>query len=213
VLRALITFGVASTLVTLLPGPDLMLVLRNAFRGGRRIGWCTAAGTTTGLALWGVAASLGLSSLVAASRIGYDALRVIGAAYLIWLGVATLRSRQPTVMDGMEGQQPPELRSRPAGALRAYLNGVISDLCNPKVGVFFVAFLPAFIPPHGSVSEFSLLFGLWNAAEVGAYFAVVVWLISRGTGWLRHPRFRRRLEQVTGIVLIGFGIRLATEAR
>jgi threonine/homoserine/homoserine lactone efflux protein len=213
VLRALITFAIASTLVTLLPGPDFMLVLRNAFRGGRRIGWCTAAGTTTGLALWAVAASLGLSSLVAASRIGYDALRVIGAAYLIWLGVATLRSRQPTGIDGLEDQQPSAVRTRPGGAFRAYLNGVISDLCNPKVGVFFVAFLPAFIPPHGSVAEFSLLFGLWNAVQVGAYFAVVVWLISRGTAWLHHPRFRRRLEQVTGIVLIGFGIRLATEAR
>jgi threonine/homoserine/homoserine lactone efflux protein len=213
VLKALITFAIASTLVTLLPGPDFMLVLRNAFRGGRRIGWCTAAGTTTGLALWAVAASLGLSSLVAASRIGYDVLRLIGAAYLIWLGVTTLRTRQPTVIDGIEEQRSPEPPARPAGGLRAYLNGVISDLCNPKVGVFFVAFLPAFIPPHGSVSEFSLLFGLWNAVEVGAYFAVVVWLISRGTTWLHRPRFRRRLEQATGAVLIGFGIRLATEAR
>ena len=212
-LRALIAFAVASTLVTLLPGPDFMLVLRNAFRGGRRIGWCTAAGTTTGLAIWAVAASLGLSSLVAASRVGYDALRVIGAAYLIWLGLTTLRSRRPTAVDGIEDQQPPEPRTQSAGALPAFLNGVISDLCNPKVGVFFVAFLPAFIPPHGSVSEFSLLFGLWNAAEVGAYFALVVWLVSRGTPWLYRPRFRRRLEQVTGVVLIGFGIRLATEAR
>jgi threonine/homoserine/homoserine lactone efflux protein len=213
VLRALITFAIASTLVTLLPGPDFMLVLRNAFRGGRRIGWCTAAGTATGLALWAVAASLGLSSLLAASRIGYDVLRVIGAGYLIWLGVTTLRSRQSTVIDGIDDQRSPELRTRPATGLRAYLNGVISDLCNPKVGVFFVAFLPAFIPPHGSVSKFSLLFGLWNAVEVGAYFAVVVWLVSRGTTWLHRPRFRRRLEQVTGAVLIGFGIRLATEAR
>jgi threonine/homoserine/homoserine lactone efflux protein len=212
VLKAVITFAIASTLVTLLPGPDFMLVLRNAFRGGRRIGWCTAAGTTTGLALWAVAAALGLSSLVAASRVGYDALRLIGAAYLIWLGVTTLRSRQTTTIDGIEDQSA-ELPARSAAALRAYLNGVISDLCNPKVGVFFVAFLPAFIPAHGSVSEFSLLFGLWNAVEVGAYFAVVVWLVSRGTTWLHRPRFRRRLEQATGAVLIGFGIRLATEAR
>jgi threonine/homoserine/homoserine lactone efflux protein len=211
--KALITFAVASTLLTLLPGPDFMLVLRNAFRGGRRIGWCTAAGTTTGLALWAVSASLGLSSLVAASRIGYDALRVIGAAYLSWLGVTTLCAGQMTVMDGLEDQLQSDRRAWPTGALRAYLNGVVSDLCNPKVGVFFVAFLPAFIPAHRSVSEFSLLFGLWNAAEVGAYFAVVVWLVSRGTTWLHRPRFRRRLEQVTGTALIGFGVRLATEAR
>ena len=108
---------------------------------------------------------------------------------------------------------PPTFATLPAGALRAYLNGVISDLCNPKVGVFFIAFLPSFIPAHASVSEFSLIFGLWNALEGGAYFAAVVWLISRGTPWLHHPRMRRRLERITGIVLIGFGVRLATGAR
>jgi threonine/homoserine/homoserine lactone efflux protein len=213
VLGSIIAFGVASTLVTLLPGPDFMLVLRNAFRGGRRIGWCTAAGTTTGIALWAVAASLGLSSLVAASRIGYDVLRFVGAAYLIWLGIAALRSRKPTGMDEIGDERPPGVDCRSAGAIRAYLTGVISDLCNPKVGAFFIAFLPGFVPAHASVSEFSLLFGLWNAVEVGAYFAVVVWLISRGTARLHHPRIRRRLEQVTGIALIGFGVRLATEAR
>jgi threonine/homoserine/homoserine lactone efflux protein len=211
-LESIISFGLASTLVTLLPGPDLMLVLRNAFRGGRRIGWCTAAGTTTGVALWAVAASLGLSSLLAASRIGYDVLRFVGAAYLIWLGIATLRSRNAATNE-IDDEHPREPQYRSAGALRAYLNGVISDLCNPKVGVFFIAFLPSFIPAHASVSEFSLIFGLWNAIEGGAYFAAVVWLISRGTPWLRHPRMRRRLERITGIVLIGFGVRLATEAR
>jgi threonine/homoserine/homoserine lactone efflux protein len=213
VLESVISFGLASTLVTLLPGPDFMLVLRNAFRGGRRIGWCTAAGTTTGVALWAVAASLGLSSMLAASRIGYDVLRFVGAAYLIWLGIATLRSRNPTAMNELDDEQPPGSHFRSAGALRAYLNGVISDLCNPKVGAFFIAFLPSFIPAHASVSEFSLLFGLWNAVEGGAYFALVVWLISRGTPWLHDPRIRRRLERITGIVLIGFGLRLATEAR
>ena len=203
----------ASTLVTLLPGPDFMLVLRNAFRGGRRIGWCTAAGTTTGVALWAVAAALGLSSLVAASRIGYDVLRFMGAAYLIWLGITTLLSRERTALNEIEREQPLESDHRSAGAWRAYLNGVISDLCNPKVGTFFIAFLPGFIPAHASVSEFSLIFGLWNAIQGGAYFALVVWLISRGTARLPHPQIRRRLEEITGIALIGFGVRLATEAR
>jgi threonine/homoserine/homoserine lactone efflux protein len=212
-LKASIAFGLASTIGTLVPGPDLIVVLRNAIRGGRRIGWWTAAGTTTGVALWALAASMGLSSLVAASRAGYDAARLVGAIYLMWLGCNTLRHHNPIAVDRVADGQLTTPPGWPPSARRAYLNGLVTDICNPKVGVFFVAFLPAFIPSHGSVPEFSFLFGLINAVEVGAYFAAMVWLISRGSGWLHHPRIQRRTEQVSGIMLIGFGIRLASEAR
>jgi threonine/homoserine/homoserine lactone efflux protein len=213
VLKAFIAFGLASTLGTLVPGPDFILVLRSAFRGGRRIGWFTAAGTTTGIAIWALAASVGLSSVIATSHAGYDVLRLAGAAYLIWLGVLTLRSRHAVPLDEVEVAKSPNSGKGSTSLLRAYLTGLITDLCNPKVGAFFVAFLPAFIPAHRSVSEFSLIFGLWNAIEVGVYFALVVWLVSRGTAWLHRPRLQRRLEQFSGFMLIGFGIRLATEAR
>ena len=91
---ALVEFAIAATLLILAPGPDSMLVLRNSLRGGRRVGLSTAAGTVTGLLTWALAAALGITTLVTASRVGYDVLRLFGGAYLVWLGVMTLRRRQ-----------------------------------------------------------------------------------------------------------------------
>ncbi len=170
---------------------------------------CTAAGTLTGLLGWALAATLGLSSLIAASRIGYDVLRIAGAAYLIWLAITSLWSRRR----GSTVRVVPSAVAPALGLQRAYVNGVISSLCNPKVGAFFVAFLPGFIPGESSVRELSLLLGIWFALETGLWLAVVVWMVDRGMGWLGRSKIQRRLERLTGLLLIGFGIRLATETR
>jgi threonine/homoserine/homoserine lactone efflux protein len=234
VTTALLGFALASTLLILAPGPDSMLVIRNTMRGGRKAGWTTACGTMTGLAIWAVAAALGLSALVRVSHVGYDVLRFAGAAYLIWLGATSLglfgradTGRPDTgntgtghtgtghTGTGHTGTGPTAERPPPGRATwaRAYLNGVLSNLFNPKISVFFMAFLPAFIPAHAAATQFSLALGLWFIAETGLWLAVVAWLADRGARWLRRTAVQRWLERVTGIVLIGFGIRLATEAR
>ena len=207
---ALLGFAVAATLLILAPGPDSMLVMRNCLRGGRRVGWCTAAGTLTGLLLWAVAAIIGVSSVIAASRVGYDVLRLAGAAYLIWLGAASLLPRHRTGSEAPLGERGPSAGVRPR---RAYVNGLISNLCNPKIGAFFVAFLPGFIPTGVPVREFSILLGAWFAIETAVWLGVVVWMVDRGVGWLSRSGVRRNLERVTGVVLIGLGLRLATESR
>ena len=211
---ALLGFALAATLLILAPGPDFMLVMRNTVRGGRRAGWVTACGTLSGLTLWALAAALGLSALLRVSHVAYDMLRLCGAAYLIWLGVTSLGNARrrgtgrsgPAVDVAALGQAP----SRPG---RAYLNGMLSNLLNPKISVFFMAFLPAFVPAGASVSQFSLVLGAWFIAETGLWLAVVAWLADRGVRWLRRPTVQRWLERITGIVLIGFGLRLATESR
>ena len=215
VTTALLGFALASTLVILAPGPDVMLVMRNTMRGGRRAGWLTACGTLSGLAIWAFAAALGLSTLLQVSHVAYDVLRFCGAAYLIWLGAASFgRLRRK---GGTAARPAPEgagttgpARARPA---RTYLNGMLSNLLNPKVSVFFMAFLPAFIPAGASASQFSLALGAWFIAETGLWLAVVAWLADRGVRWLRRPAVQRWMERVTGVVLIGFGLRLATESR
>jgi threonine/homoserine/homoserine lactone efflux protein len=208
-LATVVTFMAASALLIVLPGPDNALVVRNSLRHGRATGLRTAAGTLTGVLVWVVAAAFGLSALLRASEVGYDVLRFGGASYLIWLGVSSLRSRGRTSLGGNRKQRP-----APDGVGRAgYLMGVVTNLTNPKTGVFFIAFFPAFIPQGSSVEVTSLLFGGLFALEAAAWFGVLLLGVSRLTAWLHRPAIQRRIEQVTGVVLIGFAIRLATEHR
>ena len=222
---ALLGFALASTLVILAPGPDSMLVMRNTMRGGRRAGWVTACGTLSGLTIWALAAALGLSALLRVSHVGYDILRFCGAAYLIWLGLTSLahfrrkNTAEPVAQAGGSAPAVPGPtvpgRTGPGAARprRAYLNGMLSNLLNPKISVFFMAFLPAFVPAGASAVGFSLVLGIWFIAETGLWLAVVAWLADRGVRWLRRPAVQRWMERITGIVLIGFGLRLATESR
>jgi threonine/homoserine/homoserine lactone efflux protein len=217
VTTALLGFALAATLVILAPGPDFMLVMRNTVRGGRRAGWVTGCGTLSGLTVWALAAALGLSALLRVSHVAYDVLRFCGAAYLIWLGATSLVSfrRKRTDRAGRAGAAADltALSQGPVRPGRAYLNGMLSNLLNPKISVFFMAFLPAFVPAGASAVEFSLVLGIWFIAETGLWLAVVAWLADRGVRWLRRPAVQRWIERVTGIVLIGFGLRLATESR
>ena len=202
---ALLTFLAAATLVIVAPGPDTLLVTRNVFRRGRRGGFVTAAGTVTGLALWSVAAALGLSALLAVSEVGYDVVRVAGGLYLIWLGVQSLRSHG-AVPDAATEAPPMPMH-------RAYLTGVLSNLLNPKIGVFFVTFLPGFVPLGAPVGSTAALLGALFVVETALWLVVLVWLVGRGSGWLSRPRVRRWLDRVTGVVLIGFGVRVVSEVR
>ena len=216
---ALLAFALAATLLIVAPGPDSLLVMRNTLRSGRRAGWITAGGTMSGLLIWAASAALGVTELLRVSRLGFDVVRFAGAGYLIWLGVNTLglaRRRR-----GERGQTGPALTCPPGPAapdpVRAgwgvYLNGLLSNLCNPKIGVFFVALLPGFIPARVPATLFTLGLGLWFIAETGAWLAVLAWMVARGASWLRRSAAQRWLERATGVVLIGFGVRLAAETR
>ncbi len=152
-IATLLAFAVASTLLILAPGPDSLLVMRNTLRNGRRAGWVTASGTLSGLLVWAVAAALGLSALLRVSHLGYDILRFVGASYLIWLGVSSLRlSLRKHASPGTiaKSGEPADATVSGAGWGRVYLNGLLSNLFNPKIGVFFISFLPGFIPAGAS---------------------------------------------------------------
>jgi threonine/homoserine/homoserine lactone efflux protein len=210
-LTTALAFVPAAALLVIAPGPDSLLVLRNSVRGGRRAGLATAAGTITGLLFWAAAAALGLAALVRASEIGYTVVRFCGAAYLIFLGSQLLwRSRL-----GRDGEEPSEAGSSPARGHTAadYLTGVGTNLFNPKVGIFFVSFLPVFIPRGISVAPASLMLGGIFLAEGIVWLTAIVCLAARLSAILSRPRIRRRMERLTGLVMVGFGVRLAIERR
>lgn len=203
-LSAFLTFALAAALVVLIPGPDTLVVLRSVVLSGRRAATRTSLGVLTGLVVWIGAAALGLTALLRASQDGFLILRLVGAAYLLYIGGQALRNRivrQPR-------EDSPATRSLLGHGFRA---GLLTDLLNPKVGVFFMTFFPVFIPRHAPVAATTIGLGLVFVTETALYFGAMLLFARRVTGWMASDRVRRRLNRATGLVLIGFGLRLAVE--
>jgi threonine/homoserine/homoserine lactone efflux protein len=203
VLLSVLAFAGAAVLIVLLPGPDTLVVVRGILRGGRRQGALTALGNLCGLTVWVLAAALGLAAMLEASEIGYAALRIVGACYLVFLGVQAWRSR---------GQVAEETGSPRRGFLGfGFRAGLLTNLFNPKVGVFFVTFLPGFVPDGASVLWTTLLFGAIFVVLTALYWVLLLGLAGKVTAWMNTPAIRRRLDTATAAVLVAFGVRLASE--
>lgn len=210
-LVAFVSFTLASVLVVLLPGPDSLVVVRGLVRGGRPGGARTAAGVLGGLVVWIAATALGLSALLQASEVGYAVLKVVGACYLVWIGVRSLLSvRRTSAQVATAGDGP--MAPAPMLGGSGFSAGFLTDLLNPKVGVFFVSFLPGFVPDGYSVGWTTLALGTWYAVLTALYFVGLIVLSSTVSAWMGAPRIRRRLDALTGLVLVAFGLRLATES-
>ena len=204
----LLPFLALSALIIVAPGPDTALVVRNTLVGGRRAGIATSVGTASGLFVWTLAASLGVAALLRASEPAFLALRLAGGAYLVYLGVRALWAAVRGDGDGSG-----IARGRAVPWRVSLRQGVLSNLSNPKIAVFFTSFLPQFVP-DGNGTFFQLL-------ALGLIFCVMtfVWLVGyvlvvvRVGDVLRRGRIHRALEAATGTFLVGFGLRLATERR
>jgi RhtB (resistance to homoserine/threonine) family protein len=192
-----------------MPGPDTALTVRNALAAGRRGGVYTAAGVATGQLVWTIAVSVGIASVLAASAPAFLALKLIGAAYLIYLGVQSLRAAWNSGDDTPAGGSP-RLRVIPA---RAFRSGLISNLANPKMAAFFLSLLPQFVPSREGNIEGSLLLGAVFCLMTFAWLTGYSIAIDRARRLLSRQRIRRTLDAVTGGVLIGFGMRLALAQR
>jgi threonine/homoserine/homoserine lactone efflux protein len=205
-LRALLAFAAFAAVVTITPGLDTMLVVRTAALSGRRAAFASAGGIMLGCLAWAVASALGITALLAASRVGYEVLRWAGVAYLCYLGVRTLwRHRRPATE---EAAQPRPERS----AGRAFRVGLTTNLLNPKVGVFYLSVLPQFLPHGVSPLLASTAMALVHNLEGLIWFTALVFLVGRAARVLSRPPVRRRLDQLTGVVFLAFGLRLAIES-
>lgn len=197
-----LAFTGAAALIVLLPGPDTLVVVRSILRGGRRQGVLTALGNLTGLTIWVTCAVLGITALLHASEVGYNVLRFVGACYLVFLGIQAWRSRG-TVVDDESGT---------GGVLgTGFKAGILTNLFNPKVGVFFVTFLPGFVPEGVSVGLTTAAYGAIFVLLTALYWLALLGIAERVRTWMSTPKIRRRMDVATAGVLVGFGVRLATE--
>ncbi|MDQ0628688.1 LysE family translocator [Pantoea agglomerans] len=202
----LFSFLFAITILTLTPGFDTALVLRSAVAQGAKRASVTALGITLGCLVWGVAVGFGLGALLLASEMAYNLLKWLGAAWLLYLGLKLLLKPRQTAID----TQQPALQQ---GYLACFSRGLLGNLLNPKVGIFYVSFLPQFIPAGASVALWCSLMALahmllgliWNAVLIGGshYFA----------GHLRKPQVLKVMDRLTGCVFIGFAAKLALSRR
>ncbi|MEU6845874.1 LysE family translocator [Streptomyces sp. NPDC046716] len=204
---ALWSFALVVGLLTLTPGLDTALILRTSALGRRRRAWGVVLGIQTGTLLWGALSALGVTALLTASHLAYEILRWAGAAYLVWMGArmlyATFRGR-PAPRGAESGA------AAGADSLRSgWRQGTLTNILNPKMGAFYVAMLPQFVPADANHFVMGLALAGVHVA-LGLLWATVLIACARVLrGWLARPRARRVLDRVTGTVIAAFGVRLA----
>jgi threonine/homoserine/homoserine lactone efflux protein len=216
--RSLPEFLLVAVLVTLAPGPATAMILRVAARHGRRAAFATTAGNSVGVVVWAVLSAVGVSSLVAASQVAYDVLRIAGAAVLVWIGLRSLlrRDSQPGPEPGatLPGALPGAGPGAAGGHHQAagWRLGLLTSVANPKLAVFFVALFPQFLRPGAAVLPAALMMAAVIVSFDLIWYSALALLVDRA-GRVLRPRLHRALERFTGAMLIGFGVRLAAESR
>jgi RhtB (resistance to homoserine/threonine) family protein len=205
---SLVAFAGAAGLLTIVPGLDTLLVLRTATLEGPRRAMFAGLGICTGCLVWGILVSAGLGAVFAVSNLAYQIVRIAGAIYLFYLGIRLLFQREKPALQDSTGETPSA-----RGSLRWFIRGLLSNLLNPKVGVFYVTFLPQFVPSHVNVIGFSVLLALIHDVEGVLWFAALIFVTQPIARWLRHPKTSTVLNRITGGIFIFFGVRLALERK
>jgi threonine/homoserine/homoserine lactone efflux protein len=193
----MIGFVLVAAAVICTPGPDTALTIRNTLLGGRGNGLRTAQGVAAGQALWTIATSAGIAALIAASQPVFTAIRIAGVVYLVWLGLQALAA-------AVRGRRHEE---RPRGSATGFRQGLLSNLANPKMAIFFTSLLPQFGTGFGELIGLGLVFATLTLTWLSAYTLAV----ARTKRLLVRGRVRRALDAITGLALVAFGVRLAVE--
>lgn len=198
---SLLAFVPVAALLTITPGTDTMLVLRTAGLGGARPATLAALGIALGCLVWGLAVALGLGALLVASPQAFDWLRIAGAVYLGWIGIGLI----------IRPHQAGQTASVMSGT--AFRRGLLTNLLNPKVGVFYLTLLPQFLPRGGADPAAGLLLAAVHVALTLGWFAILIGFARSLSPWLNSPAFTRTIDRVCGAVFIGFGLKLALGRR
>jgi threonine/homoserine/homoserine lactone efflux protein len=211
-MTAVLSFALVAGLLTLVPGLDTALVLRSSITKTRSFAFATALGISTGAMIWGVAAAVGVSALLAASELAYRMLTLAGAAYMMWLGASllwkTLRQKNlPATPAGEAAALIPGKND----LFRGWLTGTGTNVLNPKVGVFYIATIPQFIPAGVSPLLMGIVLAGVHCLLAMVWFTLLIFGTGYAARWLKGARSIRTIDSITGTVLVGFGLKLALE--
>lgn len=214
---AALSFAVVAALMTITPGLDTALVIRTGAREGRRSAMAATLGIVSGIFLWAIVAAVGISALLLASTTAYTVVKIAGAIYMVWLGIGMIRSalrrkrEEPAADTGMvdatavaEGAR--DSSGRP---IAFYRQGLLANLMNPKIGAFYVALIPQFIPPEASALAAGSLLGLVHVAETLLWFGLIIVAVHWMKDFFARPAVQRWTDAVAGTVITALGLRLA----
>jgi threonine/homoserine/homoserine lactone efflux protein len=207
-IASFLAFLGVSAVVIMTPGPDTAVTVRNTLLGGRLAGILTALGISTGQAIWALATSFGVVALLVASEALFQAVKYAGAAYLVWLGVQALVAAWRGGGDASAPVRGGGRRLRPG---RALAQGLVSDLGNPKMAVFFASLLPQFAAPGEGMFAALMCLGLVFSLMTFVWLVAYACVIAKAGEVLRRPAIRRWIEAVTGTLLVALGLRIAAE--
>ncbi len=199
----LLAFLAAAAILTITPGLDTAMVLRSATVDGRRPAVMASIGIALGCLVWGAAVSLGLGALLRASELAYTILKFAGAAYLMWLG-AKLLLKPRIELDNLIGEQANR------GGRDAFWRGLLTNLLNPKIGVFYITFLPLFVPAGAGVAVYSFFLACLHILISLIWFGVLIAATAPLGRFLHRPGAVTIMDRLTGAVFMGFALKLAT---
>jgi threonine/homoserine/homoserine lactone efflux protein len=202
----LVGLGGVILLGAMSPGPDFVIVTRSAALSGRRAGMACATGIGAGVFAWSAVTAAGVSGVLAASAVAFTVVKLAGAAYLMLLGIRALLGARRGEYDG-----PDEVRPNPIGPLRAFRQGLLTNLLNPKVAVFFIALVPQFLPADPAILD-TIMLGAVAAAVSVLWFCVVANVVEALRRVFAKVRVRRTIDAVMGGLLIGLGLRIAVQS-
>ena len=206
---AIFSFALVAGLLTIVPGLDTALVLRAAITQGARNAFATALGISAGALIWGIGAAVGVSALLTASTAAYTVVRIVGALYLIWMGIGLARK----ALSSKHIDQLATAATLSSSAWRAWARGVLTNLLNPKIGAFYVAVLPQFIPAHTSHLLMGVVLALVHDVEGLVWFTGIILAAQRVRHALARRVVQRSVDGATGLALVGFGVKLGLAAR
>jgi len=205
-------FVLAVVLISASPGPAMALILRRAALKGPRAAVPTVLGLEAGLYVWALAAAAGFAALVAASEAAFVVLRVVGAAVLLYLGARALLAAWRGHRDDAPAAEPDAPLTR-GGWWRAFGEGAVVQLANPKAAVFMIAFYPAFVPEGAPLFATTAALAVLQVVIETALYLTLAFGVGRARAFFARPVVRRRMEAVSGTVLVGLGVRVATDSR
>lgn len=201
-------FAVAAAVVTITPGADMALVARRAIDAGWRRASFTTAGILSGLLVHATASAIGVSAVLLRSATAFTVLKIAGACYLVLLGVLSFRAARRSTREPVDAQRARRVARR--SARTSFVQGFLNNVLNPKLALFYLAFVPQFVRPGDPVIALTAILVAIHIAMGVVWLAAWAWLVSRASATLMRPRWRAALERLTGAVFVALGLRLAT---